>query len=151
MNCYSYVHDVNTWLDILGLSACHESGEVGRGNARADIEAAGLKIIGEEVTLNVKGTKGNIYADFLAVDSSGNIHVFEAKNGNSRYTTNQQNSGVFDKNSLSNKSGGGLDLSKGKTKETIIEASDKKTSEIHDLQKKTLLSLLLIVEEKNII
>ena len=135
MNCYSYVHDVNTWLDILGLSACHKSGDEGRDNARADIEAAGLKIIGEEVTLNVKDTKGNIRADFLAVDSNGNIHVFEAKNGNSRYTTNQQNSGVFDKNSLSNKSGGGLDLNKGKTKKATIKASEKKVSQIHKKQK----------------
>ena len=132
---YAYVHDSNSWIDPLGLSTCHDSGNEGRDNARTDIEAAGLTIIGEEVTLNVNGGKGNIRADFLAVDANGNIHVFEAKNGNSSYTTNQQNAGVFDKNSLSNKSGGGLDLSKGKTNGATIKASDKKVSQIHKKQK----------------
>ncbi|MGF7108283.1 RHS repeat-associated protein [Treponema pedis] len=132
---YGYVHDPNTWIDPLGLSACHDSGNKGRDNARTDIEVAGLTIIGEEVTLNVNGGKGNIRADFLAVDANGNIHIFEAKNGNSSYTTNQQNAGVFDKNSLSNKSGGGLDLSKGKTSRATIKASDRKVSEIHKKQK----------------
>ena len=47
-----------------------------------------------------------IRADVVAVDGHGNIHVFEAKHGNSRLTGNQEASGVFDMNNPSNTLGG---------------------------------------------
>ncbi|WP_181573546.1 hypothetical protein [Photorhabdus laumondii] len=54
--------------------------------------------------MKVKGSR--IRADFVAVDSRGNYHVFEAKHGNSGLTKNQSASGVFDMSKPSNTAGG---------------------------------------------
>ncbi|EQB97872.1 hypothetical protein [Photorhabdus temperata] len=51
----------------------------------------------------MKMNGSRIRADFVAVDSRGNYHVFEAKHGNSGLTKNQRASGVFDMNKPSNK------------------------------------------------
>ncbi|EJX0633966.1 hypothetical protein ACLLH4_004695 [Salmonella enterica] len=69
-----------------------------------DLERNGYKVVAEEVTMKVNGSR--IRADFVAVDSRGNYHVFEAKHGNSGLTKNQGKAGVFDMNSPSNTAGG---------------------------------------------
>ncbi|EIX6434130.1 hypothetical protein MKU92_003073 [Salmonella enterica] len=69
-----------------------------------DLERNGYKIVAQEVTMKVNGSR--IRADFVAVDSRGNYHVFEAKHGNSGLTKNQGKAGVFDMNSPSNTAGG---------------------------------------------
>ncbi|WP_289994935.1 RHS repeat-associated core domain-containing protein, partial [Photorhabdus laumondii] len=110
-NPYSYVHDPVNWIDPLGLAKCHFSGERGRLKAQYDLERNGYKIISEEVTMKVKGSR--IRADFVAVDSRGNYHVFEAKHGNSGLTKNQSASGVFDMSKPSNTGGGTITPSVG--------------------------------------
>jgi RHS repeat-associated protein len=137
---YNYVDDPNTCIDPFGLAKakCHKSGDKGRKQAKKDIEAAGLMIIGEEVTLSVKDKKkgsGNIKADFVAVDpKTGEIHVFEAKNGSSSFTDNQTAAKVFDENRLSNTDpkGGPLDLSQGKTQGASVATGN--TTKTNDMK-----------------
>ncbi|WEE80219.1 hypothetical protein [Comamonas testosteroni] len=43
-----------------------------------------------------------IRADFVAIDSKGNYHIFEAKHGSGGLTKNQKGAGVFDMSSPSN-------------------------------------------------
>ncbi len=72
------------------------------------------------------------------MDANGNIHVFEVKNGKSRFTKNQRNSNVFDKDSTSNLSekGGDLNLNNGKQGSAKIAASDSKISDMNDASNK---------------
>lgn len=100
LNLYAYAPNPLSWIDPLGLAKCHFSGNRGRNKAAHDIEQNGYKIVAEEVTMKVNGSR--IRADFVAADGHGNYHVFEAKHGNSGLTKNQGKSGVFDMGSPSN-------------------------------------------------
>ncbi|MBC9913106.1 DUF6531 domain-containing protein [Chitinophaga varians] len=124
---YGYVNDPNEFVDILGLSVQSCSADKGRLQAEQDINNKGLQIIGEEVTMEVNGSR--IRADFVAFDPvTGEIHVFEVKNGNSQYTPNQTGANVFDKNSTanSNKTGNSnLDLTKGKTANATLSTGNQ--------------------------
>uniref|UniRef100_UPI00201F73D8 RHS repeat-associated core domain-containing protein n=2 Tax=Escherichia coli TaxID=562 RepID=UPI00201F73D8 len=104
LNLYQYGPNPLGWIDPLGLAKCHFSGNRGRNKAAHDLQQNGYTIIAEELTMKVNGKR--IRADFVAVDGHGNIHVFEAKHGNSRLTGNQEASGVFDMNNPSNTLGG---------------------------------------------
>jgi len=136
---YGYVKDPNSWIDIFGLACQHDSGDRGSSQARKDIENSGLVILGREVTLNVHGKDngvGNIRADYVAVDpATGNLHVFEAKNGNSGYTVNQEGAKVFDVESKTNldAKGGGLDLSNGQSGTADIATGNK--SKTNDMKR----------------
>ncbi|HAK2952878.1 TPA: type IV secretion protein Rhs [Salmonella enterica] len=104
INLYAYAPNPLSWIDPLGLAKCHFSGNRGRNKAAHDIERNGYRIVAEEVTMKVNGSR--IRADFVAIDGHGNYHVFEAKHGNSGLTRNQGKAGVFDMNSLSNTTSG---------------------------------------------
>ena len=131
LNLYGYVSDTNSWVDIIGLSSQSYSGDKGKTQAKADLQRNNLTLIGEEVTLDIHGKigTGNIRADLVAVDNQGNIHVFEAKNGNSKYTQNQINANVYDKSRLANTTNGTLDLTKGKTAKANIATQNKKKTD----------------------
>lgn len=105
LNTYAYVKNPISWIDPLGLAACHDSGERGRKAAEDDLTAAGHTILAEEVTMNVNGQR--IRADFVTRDPAGNINVFEVKNGSGRLTPNQSASGVFNTSPANSALGGG--------------------------------------------
>lgn len=111
LNLYFYVKDTNTFFDPLGLAQCHINGKLGVQLAEADIKNAGMTVIGREVTMTVNGSR--VRADLVAIDAAGNIHVFEAKYGNSHLTPNQTSAGVYNMNNPSNSPGGGVNTSAG--------------------------------------
>jgi hypothetical protein len=114
-------------VDPWGLAKCHFSGNRGRAKAEHDIKTNGFKIVAEEVTMKVNGSR--IRADFVAVDGHGNYHVFEAKHGSGGLTKNQARSGVFNMKTPSNTVdgvGGGTITSSSGTKSTFQVATGNK-------------------------
>ena len=90
---FAYVQDPNAWLDLWGLAKSHYNGRRGEARARYDIERNGFSSIQEQVPMTVNGR--NIIADFVAIDGHGDMHVFEAKFGQGRYTPAQKASQAF--------------------------------------------------------
>jgi len=99
-NLYEYAPNALTWIDPLGLCKSAASGEKGRSKAMHDLERNGFKIVAEEVTMKVNGSR--VRADFVARDAQGNLHVFEVKHGAGSLTKNQKAAGVFDMNNPAN-------------------------------------------------
>ena len=93
-NLYDYAPNPLTWIDPFGLCKSSASGDKGRTKAMHDLERNGFKVVAEEVTMKVNGSR--IRADFVARDAQGNLHVFEVKHGSGVLTKNQKASGVFD-------------------------------------------------------
>ncbi|MFJ1337603.1 RHS repeat-associated core domain-containing protein [Pseudomonas caricapapayae] len=108
-NLYVYAPNALTWIDPFGLCKSAASGDKGRTKAMQDLERNGYKIVAEEVTMKVNGSR--VRADFVARDAQGNLHVFEVKHGTGSLTKNQKASGVFDMSSPANTTqhlGGGV-------------------------------------------
>ena len=101
INLGSYSANPITWIDPWGW-ACKSafSGRRGTAKARHDLERNGFKVVGEEVTIRVNGSR--IRADIVARDARGNLHVFEVKHGSGGLTTNQTNAGVYGMKTPSN-------------------------------------------------
>ncbi|MFJ4434016.1 RHS repeat-associated core domain-containing protein, partial [Pseudomonas sp. NPDC089395] len=108
-NLYEYAPNALTWIDPFGLCKSSASGDKGRAKAMHDLERNGFKIVAEEVTMKVNGSR--VRADFVARDAQGNLHVFEVKHGTGSLTKNQKAAGVFDTSSPANTTqhlGGGV-------------------------------------------
>lgn len=127
LNFYSYVKDINIFSDPLGLAPlqCHKNGQLGNQLAEQDIINANMTIVGREVTMIVNGSR--IRADFVAVDSAGNVHVIEAKYGNSSLTPNQSAAGVFNMNNPSNPNNGGLNTANGTAGNFTVATDNRPT------------------------
>ena len=65
INLYQYAPNGLTWIDPLGLTKCYFSGNRGRSKAKHDIKRNVYKIVAEEVTMNINGSR--VRADFVAV------------------------------------------------------------------------------------
>ncbi|MFJ4353090.1 RHS repeat-associated core domain-containing protein [Pseudomonas sp. NPDC089428] len=108
-NLYDYAPNSVSWIDPFGLCKSAASGDKGRSKAMHDLERNGFKIVAEEVTMKVNGSR--VRADFVARDAQGNLHVFEVKHGSGALTKNQKASGVFDMSNPANTTqhlGGGV-------------------------------------------
>jgi RHS repeat-associated protein len=68
-NLYEYAPNALTWIDPLGLCKSAANGEKGRSKAMHDLERNGFKIVAEEVTMKVNGSR--VRADFVARDAQG--------------------------------------------------------------------------------
>ncbi|MFV3340617.1 RHS repeat-associated core domain-containing protein, partial [Pseudomonas sp. NY15349] len=99
-NLYEYAPNTLTWIDPFGLCKSAASGDKGRSKAMHDLERNGFKIVAEEVTMKVNGSR--VRADFVARDAQGNLHVFEVKHGAGSLTKNQKAAGVFDMSNPAN-------------------------------------------------
>ncbi|MFJ4445224.1 RHS repeat-associated core domain-containing protein [Pseudomonas sp. NPDC089422] len=99
-NLYGYAPNALTWIDPFGLCKSAASGDKGRAKAMHDLERNGYKIVAEEVTMKVNGSR--VRADFVTRDSHGILHVFEVKHGSGALTKNQNASGVFDMSNPAN-------------------------------------------------
>ena len=131
---YGYVFDTLKEVDPFGLNCkARFSGKRGMEKARHDIERNGFKILREEVTMKVNGSR--IRADFVAKDGHGNFHVFEAKHGlGSKLTTNQDLSSVLNmsanSNTVSGIGGGIIKTSNGTSGTFILATGNKKYTSV---------------------
>ncbi|PVZ40656.1 RHS repeat-associated protein [Pseudomonas sp. CC120222-01a] len=108
-NLYVYAPNAVIWIDPFGLCKSAVSGDKGRTKAMHDLERSGYKIVAEEVTMKVNGSR--VRADFVARDAQGKLHVFEVKHGAGALTKNQKAAGVFDMSNPANTTqhlGGGV-------------------------------------------
>ncbi|MFV3383806.1 RHS repeat domain-containing protein, partial [Pseudomonas sp. NY15354] len=108
-NLYAYAPNALIWIDPFGLCKSAASGDKGRAKAMHDLERNGFKVVAEEVTMKVNGSR--VRADFVAKDAQGNLHVFEVKHGTGSLTKNQKAAGVFDMSNPANTTqhlGGGV-------------------------------------------
>nr|WP_308700595.1 RHS repeat-associated core domain-containing protein [Pseudomonas ceruminis] len=108
-NLYLYAPSAVIWIDPLGLCKSAASSDKGRTKAMHDLERNGFKVVAEEVTMKVNGSR--VRADFVARDAQGNLHIFEVKQGSGSLTKNQKASGVFDMSNPANTTqhlGGGV-------------------------------------------
>ena len=134
INLGSYSANPITWIDPWGW-ACKSafSGRRGTAKAQHDLERNGFKVVGEEVTIRVNGSR--IRADIVARDARGNLHVFEVKHGSGGLTTNQTNAGVYGMKTPSNTTqgvgGGTIRSSRGNSgKFTVATGNKSKTVDI---------------------
>lgn len=108
-NLYAYAPNALIWIDPFGLCKSAASGDKGRAKAMHDLERNGFKVVAEQVTMKVNGSR--VRADFVAKDAQGNLHVFEVKHGTGSLTKNQKAAGVFDMSNPANTTqhlGGGV-------------------------------------------
>ncbi|WP_183133248.1 RHS repeat-associated core domain-containing protein, partial [Pseudomonas syringae] len=114
-NLYQYAPSPIGWIDPYGLCKSSSSGAKGVNKATHDLERNGYKIVSEEVTMKVNGSR--VRADIVAQDVNGNYHVFEVKHGSGGLTKNQKATGVYDMANPSNTTqhlgGGTIKPSKG--------------------------------------
>jgi len=114
-NLYAYAPSPTGWVDPYGLCKSSSSGAKGVNKATHDLERNGYKIVSEEVTMKVNGSR--VRADIVAQDVHGNYHVFEVKHGSGGLTKNQKATGVYDMSNPSNTTqhlgGGTIKPSKG--------------------------------------
>ncbi|CAM3545463.1 RHS repeat-associated core domain-containing protein [Pseudomonas floridensis] len=99
-NLYRYAPSPIGWIDPLGLCKRSSSGAKGVNKAKYDLERNGYKVVSEEVTIKVNGSR--IRADIVAQDAHGNYHVFEVKHGSGGLTKNQKAAGVYNMSTPSN-------------------------------------------------
>ncbi|MBF7143652.1 MULTISPECIES: RHS repeat-associated core domain-containing protein, partial [Pseudomonas] len=92
-NLYQYAPSPVGWVDPHGLCKSSASGDKGRNKAIHDFEQNGYKVIAEEVTMKVNGSR--IRADFVVKGPQGNMHVFEVKHSSGNLTKNQKAANVF--------------------------------------------------------
>ena len=99
-NLYQYAPNTTGWIDPFGLCKSSASGVKGTNKARHDLERNGYKVVSEEVTMKVNGSR--VRADIVAQDAHGSYHVFEVKHGSGGLTKNQKAAGVYDMSSPAN-------------------------------------------------
>ncbi|RZI59902.1 MAG: hypothetical protein EOP14_03335, partial [Pseudomonas sp.] len=114
-NLYQYGPNTTGWIDPFGLCKSSVSGDKGRAKAVHDLEQNGYKVVAEEVTMKVNGSR--VRADIVAKDAHENVHVFEVKHGSGGLTKNQKAAGVYDMSSPANTTqhlgGGSIKPSRG--------------------------------------
>jgi RHS repeat-associated protein len=99
-NLYAYGVNPIGWIDPAGLCKSPASGVKGTNKAAHDLEQNGYKVVSEELTMKVNGSR--VRADIVAQDAHGNYHVFEVKHGSGGLTKNQKAAGVYNMSTPSN-------------------------------------------------